>query len=469
MRPKFFIPIALLTLFFLFCFPSPTLAGGVYYVSPDGNDSNSGSISSPWLTLEYAARKAGPGDLVYVRAGTYYPLNSIQLSSNNPSYLPVVFMAFPGESVVVDGSRMPPGKDIFLVRGQYYEIRGFEIQFSTRTGINLYEASHVRVIGNIIHDSQQDGINGGGGTSYLHVENNIIFNNCRDNDEFQHEHQGGWSSAVKTSDFGDVIRNNLIYENWGEGIGATGSNHTISHNILHDNYSIEIYADNLAYSTISNNFVFSNNLPQFMRLYPNGVTASASGITFANESSSNPIKLDQLLVINNIVVGKRNWGLSLWSGCGAAGLRNSTIANNTFVIDGVSGVVRLDNVPSENNLIANNIFFQQNSDNTLAILHTVSGFTFLNNHWYGSETLFYGESGTSPTDIFAEPLFVNIQGKTAEDFKLKPGSPDIDSGLFLENVCCDFWNDRRIGMVDIGAHEFNPATSSMFLPVISGR
>lgn len=43
-----------------------------YYISPTGSNSNTGGISSPWLTLTYAcAHATAPGDIIHVNAGTY--------------------------------------------------------------------------------------------------------------------------------------------------------------------------------------------------------------------------------------------------------------------------------------------------------------------------------------------------------------------------------------------------------------
>ena len=42
-----------------------------YYVSPTGNNGNSGSQASPWLTIQYAVDNVAAGDNIYVRSGTY--------------------------------------------------------------------------------------------------------------------------------------------------------------------------------------------------------------------------------------------------------------------------------------------------------------------------------------------------------------------------------------------------------------
>src|SRR5262249_55178463 len=48
-----------------------TAAGGNFYVSPAGSDSNSGSLTSPWKTITHAVLGTHPGDTIFLRAGTY--------------------------------------------------------------------------------------------------------------------------------------------------------------------------------------------------------------------------------------------------------------------------------------------------------------------------------------------------------------------------------------------------------------
>ena len=45
--------------------------GTIYYVAPDGNDSNPGTESLPWRTIQKAANNMVAGDTVFIRAWTY--------------------------------------------------------------------------------------------------------------------------------------------------------------------------------------------------------------------------------------------------------------------------------------------------------------------------------------------------------------------------------------------------------------
>src|SRR6266849_10657104 len=50
----------------------PIPASGVYFVSPAGNDANSGtSLSTPFRTIQKAVQVAPSGSTIVIRAGTY--------------------------------------------------------------------------------------------------------------------------------------------------------------------------------------------------------------------------------------------------------------------------------------------------------------------------------------------------------------------------------------------------------------
>ena len=55
------------------CIDSFPLAqsGASFYVSKSGSNSNSGSFTAPWLTIQHAASSVTAGATVYVEAGVY--------------------------------------------------------------------------------------------------------------------------------------------------------------------------------------------------------------------------------------------------------------------------------------------------------------------------------------------------------------------------------------------------------------
>ncbi len=81
-----------------------------YYVSPSGSDSNSGTQSSPFRTINFASARLRAGDTLFVRGGTYYERPTISVSGTASA--PITIEGMPGETAVVD-----PGGSEFRTAG----------------------------------------------------------------------------------------------------------------------------------------------------------------------------------------------------------------------------------------------------------------------------------------------------------------------------------------------------------------
>ena len=60
-----------------------------YYVSPTGNNSNSGIISSPWQTVQFGVDQLTAGDNLFLRAGTYFEKIDITVSGTSSARISV--------------------------------------------------------------------------------------------------------------------------------------------------------------------------------------------------------------------------------------------------------------------------------------------------------------------------------------------------------------------------------------------
>lgn len=98
--------ITLISFFILKTILFSDIAGATtYYVSTTGNDANPGTITQPWRTFQKIANtNLSPGDIVYIRAGTYMsessgtPLNSVLLSGKNGNSSNwITIAAYPGD------------------------------------------------------------------------------------------------------------------------------------------------------------------------------------------------------------------------------------------------------------------------------------------------------------------------------------------------------------------------------------
>ncbi|MFA6336135.1 MAG: right-handed parallel beta-helix repeat-containing protein, partial [Bacteroidales bacterium] len=67
----------------LFIFIALKISAADYYLSPTGDDGNSGTLASPWFTLNKAWIAIAAGDTVYMRGGTYTYLQTQWLTGKN--------------------------------------------------------------------------------------------------------------------------------------------------------------------------------------------------------------------------------------------------------------------------------------------------------------------------------------------------------------------------------------------------
>jgi len=102
------IPFVLFGIFQIFNF---SVCAVEYYVSPDGNDNNPGTLEKPFATLLCARdtlRKSPPSETitVWIRKGTYHlckPLQFLSQDSGSQDSI-ITYAAYPGEKVMLKGS-----------------------------------------------------------------------------------------------------------------------------------------------------------------------------------------------------------------------------------------------------------------------------------------------------------------------------------------------------------------------------
>jgi hypothetical protein len=451
--------------------------GQSFFVAPNGYDHNDGSIEHPFATITHAikvARENGidGGDRIYLRAGTYYPTQTLALLEHgNPqrwSYL----AAWQNEHVIVDGSQIPPfqGKPapLIYIEGSYYEISGLELVGAHKSAISLY-GPQVRVIRNVIRDSMWGAVwSEPGRTESLTFAQNVVYRNCLMNKS--RTLAGGWPSAVNLTDHGDIVVDNRIYENYGEGVGDYGTGHYVAHNDLHDNFSAEIYLNNATDAIVEMNFIHSKDKEGFYRdwnLKDNStgpeLWAPSEGIAMANESATG-IQFARNQVVNNIVVGPHYRGLNWWNGFPQpgdppnGGMRDSMIMYNTVVSE-AEALFHLDKNNHSGTRIVNNVFCQQRSDRPLTDFYGVQGINFLHNLRFGGRGSGPAGEGKGPGDVEKNPRLVNPAGSKADDYRLRRDSPAINAGASVD-IDVDYFGNRRPYRVryDIGAHEWSRDT-----------
>lgn len=166
-------------LIILLCLLSTTLSSTTYYVATTGNDSNDGSISTPWLTPQHAVDNVSAGDTIFIRAGTYTSTSRIVITASGTHANPIVLSGYPNEVAILDGGSIT-GFNAILEMGStrhHWVIQDLTIQNAPLYGIWL-RGEHHTVQNCIIKDNTTG--NGQGliavGVDTLWVMHNTITN-----------------------------------------------------------------------------------------------------------------------------------------------------------------------------------------------------------------------------------------------------------------------------------------------------
>jgi len=125
-----------------------TLSGTAasYYVAPNGDDDNPGSLDFPWATFQHAADTAQAGDIVYFRGGVYMLTEEVHLTVSGADGAPITFIAYTSETPILDSGGTLGGVLILDQYTSYVRISGFALRNFTIWGIELTgENRHVQL------------------------------------------------------------------------------------------------------------------------------------------------------------------------------------------------------------------------------------------------------------------------------------------------------------------------------------
>jgi len=213
-------------------------ANASFYVSTHGDDSNPGTETAPWRTVQHAADLARAGSTVNVRGGIYEELVTLNASGNATDGY-ITFRSYPGETAILDADHLTPQgrSSIVTIHNQsYVRLEGFEIRNYrtaehrvTPLGISVMGAgSHIELRKNNVHHIEQNfqgrdapgrGGNGFGIAVYGTDEKTPISELVIDENEVHHLKTGSSESLV---------------------VNGNVTNFRITHNVVHDNNNIGI-------------------------------------------------------------------------------------------------------------------------------------------------------------------------------------------------------------------------------------
>jgi len=210
----------------LFSTSSYGAPGDIYYVDkshPSASNTNPGTESLPWLTIQKAADTLTAGETVYVKEGIY----TETAGNSDPQYSgitpkesglpnePITYQAYANDSVVIDQNYSSTG--FYLRSKNYITIKGFEIRNAYSGGIRMANQSPRN--------------------SFITVEDNYI-----------HDISGPWGHNVGgvrlDSCYKCIVRNNTIHDVWISTDPQTNS--------------AGIHSYRMSYATIENNEIWNS-------------------------------------------------------------------------------------------------------------------------------------------------------------------------------------------------------------------
>jgi hypothetical protein len=292
----------------------PLSTGQAFYVSASGgSDNNPGTIDQPWQTLQKAFDALQPGQIAYLRAGTYGSFcAAFTFGHAGTLTAPITVQGYPGERAVLHGQ--------IRIDGSYFRLSNIVAEgptcgtwgASSQQGENMILmtpglTNHVEVSNSeVYHDGWHAGISAGGDDIW------ILDNYIHDNGGFNDTSQVNTSHGIYYHDgTRGVVANNLLEHNRAKGLSARfTANHIL----------------------VVNNTVVGNGRSGM------DVAESTYAWTFANN-----------VVVNN---GNVNDGVGINTGGSAGGATNVEI-NNIFWNNGTSGTSNWDsNATVTNNVVA---------------------------------------------------------------------------------------------------------------------
>ncbi len=314
-----------------------------YFISTTGNDSNSGSQGSPFLTFKKSLETMVAGDLLLVRGGTYnQSIRKFEINiPSGTSYTNAITVRnFTGESPII-----APGNGTLLDLNysssgslHYLILDGivFDGQFTNESiffdGVTV---DHLRFINVTIRNSLHQGISGFDGSNSIEIIGCDIHNNGT-NPHFDH---GIYIATPNLLVDGCDIHNNLAYgiQIYHSGAGATLTNGTVIRNSsIHNNGEGGNTLNHGNGLDFYNNTVYNN--------VANGVDISYNNANFR--------------VYNNTIYGNGGSPVAI----GDAQAQNAVIDNNIFWQNGINNITSNGGTFTQsNNLTSNPIFVNQGS------------------------------------------------------------------------------------------------------------
>ena len=458
-----------------------------YYVATTGNNSNDGSFTHPWLTIQYGVNHLMPGDTLNIRAGTYFERVDIDVSGTENAYVTV--RNYSGEEVILDASNFTDASAIIWTDNAYIRIVGLHLTnyfVNNSSGLAVQgRAHHIKILNNKISNinfssNPNDPVNTNTNVVPLQILGDLFPDSVhsieiRGNEVFNN--RTGYSENITFGGnvSGFIVENNIVHNNTNIGIDVTGNYGECPVSLL----------DNARNGTIKNNTVYECNSPYSTSagIYVDGGknVVVENNVSYKN-GYGGEIGCEENGETKNVVFRNNLFYENYYAGMHIGGydenttgiVKDSKILNNTFYHNDTgfqdNGELLLSE--SKDCVIENNIFYIASHNVYLSSSRTQDNLSLDYNLVYndaGSENIitygnyetvglqnFYNVSGYGEHSTYGNPYFINAPS----NFHIPKVSPAVSAGnpgFMADNDEVDLDNEPRVyGTVDCGADEHHP-------------
>jgi len=424
------------------------LSAGEYYVAPDGNDLNSGTIDHPWQTIHKANLELQPGDIVYIREGHYK--ETIRPSRSGREQAPITYSQYANEVAVVHSR--PEGVQLSGCR--YIIIQELHFENCTYFVRSYPEGFDHCIIQNCVMKKQTGwcGIEIGDGCSYNKILDNYI-------DSFSIE---GDCIHIGRDEIGEQFgaKHNLVANNECTGAMHSGiccAGDKTQFNIIRNNYVHDIGDINIVTGALTSWVLIEDNRCHNSGIDPDGACA----IQIRSEKSI--VRRNILTRDIDVDIEKDAAALELQATIERPYVRQNKIYHNVIYNfnqgntrwDGIKLAVYDTNVQFGTNIFKNNIIYKNGIGNSRGyqiaysrVVNTLPDDLFDGNlirgnltnenviyfFEYNKQNLTLEQAKQRHPAIFltknidTSPLFIN---ENNFNFHLRESSPCIDGGSFL--------------------------------------
>ncbi len=407
---------------------SSICSAATYYVAPTGNDSGSGSQSSPFRQIRAAISRVHPGDNVLVSDGSYSGFDIKNIAGSNIA--PIAIQALGASCVVTPTTDRPDNRDtIFISNSSNIVLYGLTSFNANRAAIRIDHSQYITVKNGKYGNNTEWGI-------FTDFSDNLLLesNEC---------YGSGIQHGIYVSNgcVNPIVRGNLLHDNHGSGLHMNGD------------------------ASQGGSGIITNALVENNTIYGNSV-AGGGGINMDGVQNST--------IRNNLIYGNHATGISSYRIDASAGPSGNLYANNTIDVPAGARWALLITNTSGMNTVRNNILINHDSfrggldyGSTADANNVDSDYNILDKITTDDGTTVYSlaqwkAKGHEAHSLSATPSALWVNSGSA-NYHLLSTAPAINAGQIISSILTDLdGNPRQVGgSMDIGCYEYQGIQSAV--------